>query len=217
MTEVARATDNPDGNVVEHVRTVTRAGSFGRTCPTSTPAKVESSYGAAMSDAAPGGISRSGADAEARFRSLTGATIAERAALGDAIVDGKYVEVKKATSTTLNQVRAVKYIPLVALFVPEMRWYVIPASEIVRQCALKRRGQHTENPFESATLSLSQLRTYTVADPSKLLIAVRAAIAEADRYPLLRELMAKVLADSKALATSSVDAVRATLDEYGLD
>jgi hypothetical protein len=147
---------------------------------------------------------------------LTGATIAERAALGDAIVDGKYVEVKKATSMTLNQVRAVKYIPLVALFVPEMRWYVISANEIVRRCARKRRGQHTENPFESATLSLNSLGTYAVADPSDLLPAVRAAISEADRYPLLGELMAKVLADSKALAASSVYAVRATLDEYGL-
>src|SRR4051812_40921407 len=153
-----------------------------------------------MSDSAPGGISRTGADAEELFRSLTGATIAERAALGDAIVDGHYVEVKKATSTTLNQVRAVKYIPLVALFEPEMRWYVIPASEIVRQCARKRRGQHTENPFESATLSLNNFGTYMIADPSDLLTAVRAAIAEADRYPLLRDLMAKVLADSKALA-----------------
>jgi hypothetical protein len=195
---------------------------FGRTAPVlgagsiSTRASIESGYGAAMSDAGPGGISRSGADAEELFRSLTGATIAERAALGDAMVDGKFVEVKKATSTTLNQVRAVKYIPLVALFVPEMSWYVIPANEIVRQCARKRRGQHTENPFESATLSLSNLGRYAVAEDSDLLVAVRAAIAGADRYPLLGELMAKVLADSKALAVSSVDAVRATLDEYGL-
>lgn len=115
-----------------------------------------------MADATPGGISRGGADAEELFRSLTGATIAERAALGDAIVDGRYVEVKKATSATLNQVRAVKYIPLVALSVPEMTWYVIPANEIVRQCARKRRGQHTENPFESATLSLNNLGRATL-------------------------------------------------------
>src|SRR5436190_7171588 len=109
------------------------------------------------------GISRGGADAEDLFIALTGATRAERAALGDADVDGHEVEVKKAASATLNQVRAVKFIPLVALFLPEGRWFVIPASEIVRQCAKKTRGQHTENPFESATLSLNNLRGYALA------------------------------------------------------
>jgi hypothetical protein len=115
-----------------------------------------------------------------------------------------------------REVRKGRYIPLVALFVPEMRWFVIPASEIVRQCARKQRGQHTENPFESATLSLRNLENYGLADPSRLRDAVLSAIAEAARYPLLRELMAKVLSDSRALAASSVVAVNAVLDEYGL-
>lgn len=162
------------------------------------------------------GISRGGVDAEATFRRLTGASDTETAALGDAVLDGHYIEVKQATSLTLNQVRAVKYITLVAFSVPHKRWYVIPANEIVRQCATKKRGQHTENPFESATLSLGNLAAYALADPKELNDAVRDAIAEAQRYPVLKKLMDDVLRDSKALAEASVADVRGALHEYGL-
>jgi len=60
------------------------------------------------------GISGGGADAESRFIALTGATPAARAADGDAILGGNLVEVKGASALTLNQVRATKYITLVA-------------------------------------------------------------------------------------------------------
>lgn len=162
------------------------------------------------------GISRGGVDAEAKFRRLTGAIDAERAALGDAVLDGHYIEVKQAASPTLNQVRAVKYITLVAFSVPDERWYVIPANEIVRQCATKKRGQHTENPFESATLSLDNLARYALADSAQMKQAVLDAIAEAQRYPVLKNLMDRVLNDSKALAEKSVAEVGGALHEYGL-
>jgi len=162
------------------------------------------------------GISTSGADAEATFRALTGATQAERAALGDAVLDGHYVEVKKATRSTLNQVRAVKYITLVAFFVPTEQWYVVPANEIVRQCAAKRRGQHTENPFESATLSVGNLAGCRLADVAQLRMAVLDAIAEAERFPTLKNLMDEVLENSRLLAQKSVADVREALHGYGL-
>lgn len=162
------------------------------------------------------GITSSGADAEATFRRLTGAVRAERAALGDAVLDGHHVEVKQASSVTLNQVRAVKYITLVAYFVPDDRWFVIPANEIVTQCAAKRRGQHTENPFESATLSLRNLSAFVLADPARLKDAVVERIAEAERYPRLKVLMDEVLLESRRLAERSVADVRSVLSEYGL-
>ncbi len=59
------------------------------------------------------GISSGGADAESQFIALTGATQAPRAADGDAVLEGHLVEVKRASSATLNQVRATKYITLV--------------------------------------------------------------------------------------------------------
>lgn len=163
-----------------------------------------------------GGISRGGADAEGVFLGLTGAIKAPRAALGDAVLDGHFVEVKKASSAVLNQVRAVKYITLVAYSSTQDRWYVVPASEVVRQCASKRRGQHTENPFESATLSLTKLTAYVVADPSTLRAAVLAAVDEARKYPELAKLMTRVLEESRMLAVRSVDDVNAALRCYRL-
>ncbi|MGI8945171.1 MAG: hypothetical protein ACR2GL_02880 [Thermoleophilaceae bacterium] len=162
------------------------------------------------------GISRSGASVEDDFRRLTGAAKADRAALGDALLDGRYVEVKRASSNTLNQVRAVKYIPLVAYYEPKAQWYVVPASEVVRQCARRSRGQHTENPFESATLSIRDLGTSAVPAGSNLKACVLKAIEEADRYPKLRELMDQVLLESTDLAASSVARVRDALRDSGL-
>lgn len=163
-----------------------------------------------------GGISSGGANAEGVFLGLTGAVKAPKAALGDAVLDGHFVEVKKASSSTLNQVRAVKYMTLVAYSSTQDRWYVVPASAVVRQCASKTRGQHTENPFESATLSLGNLTAYVVADPSTLRAAVLAAVDEARKYPELAKLMARVLEESRTLAVRSVEDVNAALRRYGL-
>ena len=162
------------------------------------------------------GISNTGDSAEELFRQLTGATKAPQAALGDAVLCGQLIEVKKASSKTLNQVRAVKYIPLVAYYECESLWYVVPANEIVRQCARKARGQHTENPFESATLSLTNLAECAVADPSQLRDRVCTAIEEAARYPKLKELMDRVLRDSQELAARSVAEAHELLADAGL-
>lgn len=162
------------------------------------------------------GISAGGADAEQMFRALTGAQEAERRALGDAVLDGHYIEVKQANSPTLNQVRAVKYITLVAYYVPDQAWFVVPANEVVRQCSLKTRGQHTENPFESATLSLKNLTAYAVDDEDNLRERVVAAIAEAEKYADLGEHMANVLAQSGDLAARSIANVREALERHDL-
>jgi hypothetical protein len=162
------------------------------------------------------GISKTGYSAEELFRQLTGATKAPKAALGDAVLCGHFVEVKKASSKTLNQVRAVKYIPLVAYHEHEDRWYVVPANEIVRQCARKQRGQHTENPFESATLSLTNLADRAVADPARLRERVCAAVEEAARYPELKGLMDRILQDAAKLATRSVAEARRLLADAEL-
>lgn len=68
------------------------------------------------------GISRGGRSAEDLFRQLTGAQPAERAAQGDAVLEGHPVEVKRATNNTLNQVRAVKYLPIVVHHEPASEW-----------------------------------------------------------------------------------------------
>lgn len=147
---------------------------------------------------------------------LTGAGPAPKASLGDAVIDDHPVEIKRASSTTLNQVRAVKYIPLVAFHTPTQTWYVVPAHDVVRLVSAKGRGQHTENPFESATLSINHLDSFQIPDESQLLNAVKEAITEANKYPKLSGEMSRVLAESKKLAKRSVSRVRDKLKEYNL-
>ncbi len=165
------------------------------------------------------GISRAGTTSEERFIELTGATRAPKAALGDACLDGRYVEVKKATSTTINQVRAVKYLPLVIhrpanfdLEVPE-RWWVVPAHDVVRLIHAKNgRGQHTENAYESATLSTKHLADeHEVDAPKNLNARVIRAIRESDEHAQTRRAMEKIRDDAVALAHRAHDEVRQAL------
>lgn len=162
------------------------------------------------------GISGGGRKAEELYRAVTGADPAPRAADGDAVLEGNLVEVKQATKVTLNQVRAVKYIPLVVYFVPDDQWYVIPPHVVVAAVSQKRRGQHTENPFESATLNVNNLDAHRVDDPANLRQATLDAIESSARYPELRDAMAQVLRVSKDLAEQSLERVRALLHDLGL-
>lgn len=83
----------------------------------------------------------------------------------------------------------------------------------------KTRGQHTENPFECATLSLRSFGAWKVPGPApalQLRHATLEAIAESDRYPELREAMETVLKESRELADASLELVRDLLHRLGL-
>ena len=157
------------------------------------------------------GISGAGREAERLFRELTRAEPAPLASDGDAELEGNLVEIKQASTNTLNQVRAVKYIPLAAFDTRSRQWYVVSPDDIVRLVANKTRGQHTENPFESATLSLRALDDHAVLDPSDLRQAVLSAIERGDRWPRLRDEMGRIRQRSCKLAHESLERVRRIL------
>lgn len=162
------------------------------------------------------GISGGGRSAEELFRQITGADPARTAFQGDALLEGHPVEVKRATSMTLNQVRAVKYLPLVVHRPLTDEWYVMPAHVVVALVSQKRRGQHTENPFESATLNVRNLGAWRVEDALRLREMTLEAIAESDRYPELRSAMLDVLRESRDVADTSLERVRGLLHRLGL-
>ena len=121
-------------------------------------------------------ISREGDKAEELFLQLVSASRrSSSAAMGDAVVtvDGKDVsiEVKKCSSDrgigTINQVRAIKFIPLVVYNPAIDRWYVVPATELVRFATQKSRGQHTEIPYESMNIGLGNIGDWE-CDPREL-------------------------------------------------
>jgi hypothetical protein len=163
------------------------------------------------------GISGGGRSAEDLYISATGAVDAPSASIGDALLDGNPVEVKRATSNTLNQVRPVKYITLVAYYEPAGTWYVIPAHVVVAEASRKGRGQHTENPFESCTLTLGRLGRYRLDSASELRSRTLAAIAESGGYAELQADMLWVLEQSHRLSVESVERVSATLARLGID
>ena len=68
---------------------------------------------------------------------------------------------------------------------------MIPAHVVVARVANKSRGQHTENPFESATLNLADFSRYNVP-AEELRNRTLQAINESDEYSDLIEEMIKV-------------------------
>lgn len=160
------------------------------------------------------GISYGGKAAEAEFIRFTGAVPATSASVGDVLLEGYPVEIKRATSATLNQVRAVKYIPVAAYSVPQRAWYVIPAHAIVAEVSRKTRGQHSEIPFESATLSLIRLARFKLASPEELRMATLSAIEAAATYPRLKEEMVRVRREARSVADLSLERIRNLVSEY---
>lgn len=106
-----------------------------------------------------------GAHAEQLFRELTGAGIPEKSTSGDAMFQYngayRYVEVKECNTGSINQVRAMKFIPL-AILDPDNRWIVIPGRDLVDMACRKARGMHTEIPFESMGLTLASLKLFVI-------------------------------------------------------
>lgn len=160
---------------------------------------------------APRGISREGREAERLFCQLTGAVLCARAALGDVVLDGEHlVEIKTASSNTVNQVRAVKYLTLAVYAPPTGSWLIVPADEIVRIASTRTRGQHTENPFECMTLSVRGLKEFQVP-ADDLRAATLSAIARSEARPDMREAMERVRAECRRSADDALEQVRALL------
>lgn len=155
-------------------------------------------------------LATAGADIEALFCRLAGATPTRLRGVGDAWLEGHVVEVKAAGGDMVAQVRAVKYLPVVVYHRPLEQWYVVPPEVVVAQVAHRRRGMHSENPFECSFLQLKALARQRVPTAC-LREATVAAIRSGASYPALAELMSQVLVDSRDLAHASVRQVRAAL------
>lgn len=166
------------------------------------------------------GISNQGRASEAFFLELVpGSRKADSTSMGDAtvIVDGAEtpVEIKKcdtATNGTINQIRAIKFIPMVVHNPSRNCWYVVPATELVRYSIRKERGQHTEISFESMNLSLSQISHFRCRS-EHLATTLQEAIRFDRQHEALRQYMASLLNQLKRLATGSRDSAAALLDD----
>lgn len=140
------------------------------------------------------------------FRLVAGARKSPSARLGDAVVavDGResYVEVKCVTSNTINQIRAVKLIPL-AIYSPEepLPWAVLSGVDVVRQVFEKDRGQHSELALECANLTRSSLPQNLRCGDDTLNDRVVEAIRRDRRYPELVRVLKSLLDDLAEMKT----------------
>lgn len=155
------------------------------------------------------GITFSGLDAETMFCAATGALLAAKHDGCDATVDGHPVEIKYASTSNVNQVRATRYIPLVVC-TPAV-WYVIPAHHVARIVAQRPRGQHTSDPFESCGFSLNPFSSFIV-NPVDLREAVLDAVRESDAYEELRSILEAHQANVERLVVDTKERVWAALD-----
>ena len=167
-------------------------------------------------------ISREGDESERLFQSIVShATVpSEGAAYGDVrIVVGDsvhYLEIKCCKSKsggTLNQIRAMKYIPLI-VHLPNQapHWMVVPPNKLVEITAQRRRGQHTEIALESATISVNSLDKSFWCDEKALEQRVVSAIHEGQKYPLLKQAMVDLKRDIRRLAVHAKMDIAAILD-----
>jgi len=159
------------------------------------------------------GISNSGLSAEKYYMQITGASKSKNKVDGDFCFGDDNGEIKEAVET-INQVRAVKYIPLVVYNSKDNAWYVVPPNVIVNLVSKKKRGQHTENQFECATLSINKISAYQVVE-NNLKQETLNAIEEGRKHPELKIMMQNILADCKNMASKHTKQVSQLIDIIG--
>jgi hypothetical protein len=179
------------------------------------------------------GISKSGKLAEELFLSLTGASKSDRSKDGDAFIEGigflnmmainvqssveiKSLDANDTGTTTLNQVRANKYIPLVVYHHPKSEWYVVPAHIVVALVAHRGRGQHGANPIENSTLALKHIGEYRLAQDADLRQKVLDACAEDESFARLKQALNKQVEEVEALAIIHKAEILSILEENRL-
>ncbi len=167
-------------------------------------------------------IRNEGNVAEARFlKKWPAATKPPRQKDGDwsIVVDGVQVcvEVKKCAAGageggTINQIRAIKYIPML-VFNPTLEiWVVVPAAELVRRAAGKQRGQHTEISFESMNLSFRDLAEFGCSEEN-LIDAVIAAVRFDREHRILQVAMVALAAQIRRVADRAMAEAGRLADE----
>lgn len=148
-------------------------------------------------------ISSAGKETEELFCNITGAIKSTKPSLGDVLLDEVYIEIKKTSTGSVNQVRAVKYLPLVVYSSKQKCWYVVPADVVVQVVSTKSRGQHTENPFECASISLKSVERFKVENQEDLALAAKAAHERATQAVKVKGLMSQMLHTIRKVAETT--------------
>ena len=157
------------------------------------------------------GIVESGQRAKERFIKLTGADPGPHKN-GDLLLDGHLVAVRMASGGTVNQIRAVRYLPLAVWDENEDRWYVLSADQVVK-LVVGRAGQHGSNPLENQKRALSRIKQFQIDSDQDLRNEMLAAIERAARWQTLRRAMVDAEEDARAVAAEIVGRIQRILSD----
>lgn len=152
-------------------------------------------------------IARAGDAAVSRFlRLVPNARPADTVRTGDVDLTGpRAVEIKLTHAVnggTINQVRAVRFLPCAVWTPHQGKWLVFSADEIVLLASEKVRGQHTDNPFESCSINLASVdsRRYETATDEVLPAAIARALTRGDSRTDLRRAMERLADEVSAVS-----------------
>lgn len=157
------------------------------------------------------GISNAGEPGIQRFIDLTGAVRSMGRSPGNVEFEGAPVQVRSGYKNTINQIRAVRYLPVAILDSSTGAWYVVPPDDVIRLVEAKAGGQHGANPYESTTLRRSELAAYRVDTDADLPGAVVVAIAQGAENAALRGVMQRISAATQEATQQSHEWVSAAL------
>lgn len=144
--------------------------------------------------------------AKRRFCELTGAIPGDKGLLGDLMLDGHSVAVRVADGGNINQIRAVRYQPLVVL--RNDRWYVVAPDDVIEIVTRTAIGQHGWNPLENKSISSSAVSEYELLHEDQLRDRTLGAIAQGEKRPDLMRAMVTVSQSLSTLAAKSAGIVQ---------
>lgn len=155
------------------------------------------------------GITYKGKEVEERFCKLTGAKkLASNSKMGDAILDGTYIEIKNAAGGTVNQVRPFKGCVLVVN--DSKNWFVVPPLDVINMVK-GLKGQHTPIPYICVCFRITKIKNYKINETS-LVHAVKSA-SETELPNKIKEIIDNYEQSMQQTITQTITDIERVLSE----
>ena len=108
-------------------------------------------------------------------------------------------EMKECGKNTINQVRAIRYIPLVVHFTREDYWAVIPPNELVKMASKRNAGQHGILAYENMTITTNNIEDKWKCSGDQLHKNIIKAIKEGEKNNHMRDGMRVLQAELEGI------------------
>lgn len=160
-----------------------------------------------------------GEEADRRFCEITGAAPTATRSVGDAQLEGHFVEVKQTSGSyrNLNQVRPYRYLPIVVYDADTNEWCVIPAHSVV-VVVRNLAPMHGLSPLECVNLKLGKRfdDCRVISPTTNLKPRTLDAIRASDAFPHLKTWLKRFGEEAEARAITDREEMESLLSDAGL-